>query len=436
MHIHDCCREAGVVGAGGAGFPTHIKLNAKAEIVLANGAECEPLLRVDQQLMIAHTREIIRGMRLAMDACGAGEGVFCIKAKHKNVIAAMEAACESGMRVFPLRDYYPAGDEQQMAYDAVGRIVPVGGIPIDAGIVVQNVSTLRNIALACDQHIPVTHKHVTITGEVKTPVTLNLPIGMSIRQGIALAGGPACEQGYGLIVGGPMMGYVENNWDGVITKTTGGLIVLRADHLHYARKAAPKQFNEKMARSVCCQCMLCSQMCPRNLLGLGVHPHMAMRAKAYGTELQENGAFSCCNCGICSYFACPFSLMPSAMLTEQKDRLAASGAKPVKMRPEQAAPNRSYGLVPVKRLIMRLGLSPYDVAAPLDERPIHVPKVTIPTKMHIGAPCQPTVKVGDEVAQGDVIAKPEEGKLGVNIHASISGKVQSADSRFIVICAR
>ena len=162
-----------------------------------------------------------------------------------------------------------------MVYDATGRIVPVGGIPIDAGCVIQNVSTLKNIALA-QKDIPVTHKRLTITGEVATPITIDAPLGMSFRECIQLAGGPANEEGYGLICGGPMMGPAQMNWDGVVTKTTGGLIVIPKDHPHFLRKTKPIEFNKKLAKQMCCQCMTCTSMCPRNALGLGVKPHLAM----------------------------------------------------------------------------------------------------------------------------------------------------------------
>lgn len=424
--------EAGVVGAGGAGFPAHVKLNSHADVVLANGAECEPLLRVDQQVMLRYTGDVIEGLRLAMEACGAKEGKLCVKAKHQEVIKKLEAACTPGITVFPLDDYYPAGDEQQMVYDATGSVVPVGGIPLDAGVVAQNTSTLRNIALAA-RDIPVTHKHLTITGEVKTPITIEAPLGMSLRDCIRLAGGPADESGYGLIVGGPMMGYVEKNWDNVVTKTTGGVIVLPADHAHYVRKAAPGVYDRKLARTVCCQCMLCTLMCPRNLLGLGVEPHKAMRAVAYGKTYEDNGVFSCCNCGVCSFFACPFGLAPSVITTEAKNAMAAAGKRPEKMPSPGVASNRQYAKVPVKRLIARLGLKQYDVPAPLYEREIRPGRVSIPLKMHIGAPCTPVVEAGQEVTCGQVIARIDAGKLGVNIHASITGTVQSVDGNNIVI---
>ena len=434
MVIHDKCKAAGVVGAGGAGFPTHVKLNCKAEIVIGNGAECEPLLRVDQQLMKNEPELVVEGMKYAMEACGAKEGKICIKGKHKEAIAALEKACEKekNISVFILNDYYPAGDEQQMVYDVTGKVVPVGGIPIDAGAVVQNVSTLKNIALA-QKDIPVTNKRLTITGEVANPITIDAPLGMSLRECIRLAGGPENEEGYGLICGGPMMGFIEKNWDNVVTKTTGGLIVLKKDHPHFQRKSAPLNFNLKRAKGICCQCMTCTSMCPRNALGLGVKPHLGMRGVAYNGSYQANGLFSCCNCGICSFYACPFGLTPSVIMTDAKGKMAANGIKPEKVQSNGASRFREVTKVPVHRLIARLGIKKYDVAAPLQNGVVKASQVRIPLKMHIGAPCDPVVKVGQKVKVGDVIGQPPEGKLGVNIHASINGTVRSIENGYVVI---
>lgn len=432
MLIHDKCMQAGVVGSGGAGFPTHAKLNCKAEIVLANCAECEPLLRIDQQVALRFADDVVNGLRFAMEACGAKEGKLCIMGKHKEAIAALESACMPGIKVFILKNYFPAGDEQQLVCDATGRIVPVGGLPLDVGVVVQNCSTLRNITRA-QMDIPVTHKHLTVIGEVETPMTIEAPLGMSFRDCIRLAGGPENEDNYGLIIGGPMMGFTEKNWDNVVTKTTPGIIVLPKNHPHLMRKDAPQAFNHKMARTVCAQCMMCTQLCPRNQLGLNVKPHLATRAAAYGKKYEDNGLFSCSNCGVCSYFACPFGLSPSAISTEAKVTMAGSGRKPEKVQPQEAMPSREFSKVPVKRLIARLGLTKYDVAAPFYEEPIYPDQVRIPLRMHIGAPCEPVVSVDDVVNVGQVIAQPSQGKLGVNIHASISGTVQSIDSSYIVI---
>ena len=151
MNLADKVRLAGVVGAGGGGFPTHVKLNAKAEILIANGAECEPLLHKDAVIMEESAAELVRGMELAMDAVGAREGVIGIKGKKKHAVEAVQAASKgTRVRVQLLGDYYPAGDEYDLVYNVTGKLIPPGGIPINVGVVVNNVETFVNIAAAHD----------------------------------------------------------------------------------------------------------------------------------------------------------------------------------------------------------------------------------------------------------------------------------------------
>ena len=182
MGVVEQIRDAGVVGAGGAGFPTHIKAGGKAEIVLANGAECEPLLRVDRLMMQHYPQQVVRGLKAIMESTGAGNGVICLKKKYHDAIDVLEQAIsgEPKIRLFTMESYYPAGDEQQMVYEVTGKVVPTGGIPLDVGAVVCNVSTLINIANAMDGQ-PVIDKVVTVGGEVKRPVTLKVPIGTPIK---------------------------------------------------------------------------------------------------------------------------------------------------------------------------------------------------------------------------------------------------------------
>ncbi len=149
-------RLAGVVGAGGAGFPTHVKLAAKAEIFIVNGAECEPLLRVDQQLMTLFAAEMIKGVRYGMQTSGAREGIIALKAKYKPAIAALEPLLPSDMRIHILKDVYPAGDEVITIWMATGRRVPPGKLPLDVGVMVSNVQTLINVTHAIDAGRPVT----------------------------------------------------------------------------------------------------------------------------------------------------------------------------------------------------------------------------------------------------------------------------------------
>lgn len=430
-------REAGVIGAGGAGFPTHIKLNCKAEYVLANGAECEPLLRVDRSMMENYPDTIITGLKAAMSATGAKKGYVCLKGKYKKAIAALEKAIEgmSSIEIFKMDNYYPAGDEQQMVYDVTGRVVPTGGLPLDTGVVVDNVSTLMNIASALNGK-PVTHKCVTVTGEVSKPVTLNVPIGTPISTLIKAAGGPEKSEKYCLIVGGPLMGYIEGNWDAAVTKTTGGIIILPEDHKLISLKASSLEREFKMAKAVCCQCTYCTQMCPRNALGLKVEPHKAMRALAYNSGevlIESNGIFSCCNCGVCTYYACPMGLSPSKVMTEMKTALTKKGMKPRKEVAASPNSSRDYMKIPSHRIIERMGLSVYDVDAPLAGSDLSVDKVKIGLKQNIGMPSAPVKSVGDTVAAGDLIASVEKGKVGADIHASIGGTITCVTADYIEI---
>ena len=170
--------EAGVVGAGGAGFPTHVKLAGKADTVLLNAAECEPLLHKDKEVLRDYVDDVIEGMAVAMRLVGAQRGVVGIKEKYLDVIELLRAKLPQGMDVAPLRDAYPAGDEFILVYDVLGRVIPPGGIPLAVDAVVMNVETAMNVARASDQ--PVTEKFLTIAGAVAEPVTLRVPIGVTL----------------------------------------------------------------------------------------------------------------------------------------------------------------------------------------------------------------------------------------------------------------
>jgi Na+-translocating ferredoxin:NAD+ oxidoreductase RnfC subunit len=434
-------KDAGVVGAGGAGFPTHVKVNNSADMVIANGAECEPLLKVDQQIMEVYPDKIIEGLRIVMKISKAEKGVICLKEKyHKAVEKLNEALARSNNKDISVQligNYYPAGDEQQIIYEITGKVVPLGGIPVDVGAIVCNVSTLLNIAESSNE-IPVTTKFVTITGEVQKPITLNVPIGIPITKLLEIAGGPKSQEGYSMILGGPAMGRVEKDWSTPVTKTLGGVVILPNDHPLVNKKTTPLERDIKLAKSVCCQCNYCTQMCPRNALGLGVEPHKVMRAVAFGEALAIGNAdtvFGCCDCGLCSYYACSMGLAPSKMVTAIKTGLAKKGIKPDKKVPFETSDMRNYIKVPTKRYMERLGVSKYDFAAPINIEPIEVNEVKIPLKQHIGVQAIPVVSVGDTVNKGDLIGSIPEGKMGAKVHASINGVITSISEESIVISA-
>lgn len=432
-------KDAGVIGAGGAGFPTHVKLNNTAEIIIANGIECEPLLKADQKLMEEYPEDIVEGLRVAMKITDAQRGVICIKKKHQNAVEKLKTAIENSnnknIELHLAEDYYPAGDEQQLVYEVTGKIVPVGGLPIDVGAVVNNVATLYNIAKAAIG-MPVVDRFVTVTGEVNNPVTLKVPIGTSIKKLIELAGGVRQNEGYEIIVGGPAMGKVENDWTAPVTKTTSGLVILPSEHLLIRKKTASTDKDVRLAKSVCCQCNFCTQMCPRNALGLKVEPHKVMRALGYGDIYaigDINSVFGCCDCGLCTYYACNMDLSPGRLTAAVKDGLLGKGIKPRKEMPDKVGITREYGKVPVKRFIKRLGLDKYDIDAPMHNGEIEVDTVRIPLNQHIGAVAAPVVKEGDYVQKGDLIGELEHEKVSANVHASITGVITAVTADYIEV---
>lgn len=419
-------RDAGVVGAGGAGFPTHVKLEAKVEYVIANGAECEPLLRIDQQLMATQAEKVIKGLELVMEATGAKKGFIALKEKYESAITALQSLItdnRSPITIFILGDFYPAGDEQILVYEVLKRIVPEGGIPLNVGVVVDNVGTLINIVDAIEGR-PVTHRYLTISGAVKRPKSVKVPVGMSVKEVIRLAE-PKIEN-FSVLDGGPMMGKLIEDLDSPVMKTTTGLIVLPKDHQVIMNKTL--EMRKILRRTMLCmQCTDCTELCPRYLIGHSLKPHKIMRHVGYEMrkELHDiTAAFLCSECGLCNLYACPFGLSPLRVNQEIKKELTGAKVKnPHKEVPEEAHPMREYRRVPTERVVSRIGVEEYNVDAPLEKREYRTNFVSIPLSQHVGARSVPVVKLNDKVKIGDLIADIPRGALGAKIHASIEGKV-------------
>jgi Na+-translocating ferredoxin:NAD+ oxidoreductase RnfC subunit len=426
-------KAAGVVGAGGAGFPTHVKINASVESVIVNGAECEPLLRAHQHIMAAESSKLVLGLKTVMLATGAKQGFIGLKRKYEeaanNLQAAIKQMGEQEIKLFFLPDIYPAGDEQVLVHEVTGRIVPEGGIPLHVGVVVVNVETLINIANALEGK-PVTDKYVTVGGAVAHPITIKVPIGMKVQELIALAGGSLVNP-YAVIDGGPMMGKLISQ-DAPVTKTTGGILVLPMDHSLITQKNTTWQMIANRAKAVCCNCLACTDVCPRHLLGHSLEPHRIMQAIGKG-QVGESAIFSrallCSECGACDTFGCSMGLSPRRVNAELKKQLGKAGIKnPHNNKPQQVLSTRVNRLIPTKRLTARLGISQYDVKAPLSTKELVVQEVILPLAQHIGAPAKALVKVGDKVTKGDLIGAIPEGAMGANLHASISGEIFKVDT--------
>ncbi len=425
----------GVVGSGGAGFPTHVKYQTKAETVIVNMAECEPLLRVDQQLAERKAVELINGLGYAMEAVFAREGIIAVKEKYHKVIDEIRPLLRDGMRIESLKDVYPAGDEFMTIKMTTGKTVPPGSIPISIGTVVSNVQTLINVAGAMEDK-PVTHKTITVTGNVKNPITVTVPIGVTYRQLLKKTGNDINDDD-AYIDGGPIMGKMLPGLDFSVTKTSGGLVVLGSEHPLIKIKTQPMDQIMRIAKTVCEQCQMCTDLCPRNIIGhRDLKPHMTIRGVNYGrmTESQViKGAMLCSDCGICEMYSCPVNISPRRVNQALKQELQKQGVKYDGMLSKED-PLWEARMVPSKQIAKRIGLKNYyDLQAPLQESNLEFDRVQIPLKQHVGAPSEPLVKAGDRVRTGDLIAKIREGQLGANIHASISGTVTAISESGVVI---
>jgi Na+-translocating ferredoxin:NAD+ oxidoreductase RnfC subunit len=421
----------GVVGAGGAGFPTHIKLKAQAEIALLNAAECEPLLHKDKEILLAYPEQVIEGLQATAELVGASESVIGIKGKYWDVIETVRPKLPKAMRIAELSDSYPAGDEFILVYDITGKVIPPGKIPLAVGAVVINVETALNII----QPQPVTQKFLTVAGAVANPITICVPIGLTFAEAIELAGG-ATTNDPAILVGGVMMGQLCTDLSTPITKTTGGLIVLPKNHRLIQRYMLDWKAIARIGASACDQCTFCTEFCPRYLLGHPIEPHRAMRSLCFNMVGEANvaGTDFCCECNLCSLMACPEDLDPKNVCTQNKRRRASEGDRwedpPCDSdRPELHMANRR---VPIGRLIRKLGLASFTNKGPLTETNVQPASVTLPLKQHAGGPAEPTVKAGDHVKPGDVIAAPADGKLGAVIHASIAGKITKVGQSVVI----
>ncbi len=435
MDLAEKIFDAGVVGAGGAGFPTHVKAKSKVEYMIANGAECEPLIHKDYEIMLHHAKEIVEGMELMMRQTEAKKGVFGIKSKNALAIEAIEKSYSNGkIRTLQLGDFYPTGDEYALVYEATGKLIPPHGIPLDIGAVVNNVETLYNISRAA-RDIPVTDKFVCVTGEVKNPSTFFAPIGISYGELIEHCGGTTVED-YGIFVGGLLMGTLTFDLDEVVTKTTTGLIILPKNHYMIQRMNRSVNDMNRIGKSACDQCSYCTEFCPRYLLGYDVQPHKVMRSLEFtksGNALWNQYADLCSSCGLCSLYSCPEDLYPREACNQSKEELKKEGIKYEQVKPLKVHPIRDGRKVPLKQLMKKLNVTKYNVATPFREEQMNPERVKIPLKQHIGAPAEAVVKAGQQVSKGALIGKVSHGNLGANVHASIGGEIKEVNDKYILI---
>ena len=223
--------DAGIVGAGGAGFPTHRKFSDKVKQIIVNAAECEPLMMVDHHILEHHLQALVDTLNVLIDTMGADEAIIGIKGKNMHLLDTKIVASLEGtkVRIKEIPDIYPAGDEVVLTYETTGKIIPEGAIPVMVGVMVINVETVYNIHCAITNGQPVTQKYVTIGGDVDEDITVKVPVGMKIKA-LLEATGHGDLDGKAVINGGPMMGRLVDLENDSVTKTTKGLLIFPETH--------------------------------------------------------------------------------------------------------------------------------------------------------------------------------------------------------------
>lgn len=288
-------QEAGIVGLGGATFPTHVKLvppkGMKAEVLLINGVECEPYLTSDHRLMLEKPDEILVGIRLLMSAMQVGKAVIGIENNKPDAISLLSEKCRAfnGIEVIPLKVKYPQGGEKQLIKAVTGKEVPPGGLPIAVGAVVSNVGTAFAVYEAVQKNKPLIERVVTVTGKkVAKPSNFRVRIGTSTSSLIEAAGGIPEDTGK-IISGGPMMGRALASSDVPVTKGTSGILLM------------PAEESKRNQSGVCIRCSKCVSVCP-----MGLEPYLLMTVseRHLYDRAEENHIMDCIECGSCSY-TCP-----------------------------------------------------------------------------------------------------------------------------------
>ncbi len=322
--ICNAVREAGLVGMGGAGFPTSVKIQHDAKppkhTLLVNACECEPYITCDYRIMLEWTDQIIAGVRLAQRACGASKVFIGIEDNKPKAIEAMTAALEKlglnhSLTVVCLQTKYPQGGERQLINAVLSQTVPTGGIPPLIGVVVINVATAAALAEAVIDGRPLTHRVVTVTGEaIAKPGNYYVPIGTSVETLIDFCGG-VTTKGAKVVMGGPMMGLAIADLSTPITKTSGAITVLTREQIGQAK------FERR--QTACIRCGRCLEVCPENLNPTKI----AHAVKSNLLDVAERHYIGACiECGCCSY-VCPAKIELTGYIKTGKIFLARQKKK-------------------------------------------------------------------------------------------------------------
>ena len=434
QELKNLMRSFGIEGAGGAGFPSYAKLAEGADLLLINGSECEPLLYTDYVILKNELSLVLSGIDKVLSHTGIPKAYVAVK-EHTAKRLGMSDGEKLSDKIFVrvLQDVYPMGDEITLIYEATGRLVKPGKLPITQGVIVYNVETMYDLGRAVRFNEPVTKKWLTVGGNIKNPTVTRVPIGAKLSDIFKMLNIELSE-GDSVLDGGPSMGKIVNPHTYSVTKTTKGILILPDD----TQAVLAKKMNVKMAiaraETACCQCTRCTDMCPRNLLGYPLEPHKMVRTSMGVAEVMPDMVLSatlCCGCGICESLACSQGISPRAVIENYKQLLAKNKLRFDLQGEYNVKSEREYRKIPSKRWMSALGVTKFDKTADFYGDIDEFSRVEIPLSKHIGAPSVPIVSDGDIVSEGELIAKASEG-LSLPQHASISGRVTLGNGKIII----
>ncbi len=312
--IKNLIRDAGIVGMGGAGFPTHVKLSPPPDktidTIIVNGAECEPYLTADHRLMLERPEDVVLGLEAIMKVTGVKRGYIAIEENKPDAINAIESIIngKEGIEVVSLLTKYPQGGEKQLIEAVTGRQVPSGGLPMDVHVIVNNAGTCAAIANCLKTGMPLIDRITTVTGTgIKEPKNLLLRIGTPMSEVIKQCGGFDGEPGK-IIMGGPMMGQAQAEQQVPVIKSTSGILVMKKSDVEYTKQ------------SPCIRCARCVDACPIHLLPTNIG---RLAERGMWTEAEKFHALDCIECGCCAY-ECPAHIPLTQLIRLAKNHIIAS----------------------------------------------------------------------------------------------------------------
>ncbi len=434
MDIKELMKQSGIIGAGGAGFPSYAKISAGAKLLLINGAECEPLLYTDYTILKNEMQTVIAGINTVLEEANIPQAKLVIKEHTAKRLSLSDGDFISpNVEIKVLPNVYPIGDEIALIYEAAGLLVAPGNLPISVGVIVYNVETMYNLGRAKLYGEGVFEKWLTVGGDIAEPKVIRVPIGTSVSELLSRLGIKVTEE-HTLIDGGPSMGSKISLATAKVTKKTKGILILPKS----CRAAESKYINVRAAvaraETACCQCTRCTDMCPRALLGYPLEPHKMVRtAMQAAVALPEMviSATLCSECGICESLACSQGISPKAVIKNYKELLRKNKMRYVAKESVSVTKEREYRRIPSEKWESTIGVLRFDRVAEYSGVFDGFSSYEISLASHIGVASVPCVEDGDTVKRGDVIANAAEG-LSVAQHAPADGRVKIDGNKIII----